>query len=112
MKFGLRYPPEKINKMRTKRLLEAKKIPKERVTALIEIPNDIELLKNELEKIGNVLIPVDGDTSTPDSVVKKFKILDRLFRKAIREKEENPEVVNFLLANLSTDEIQILRENQ
>ena len=109
MNFGLIYPPEKSEKMRTKRYLDSKNIPTQKITALIEIPKGSETLKTDLEEIGNTLIPVAGAAPIPDKTVNKFNILDRLFRKAIREGKKT--VIKFLLTNLSEDEIKLLRED-
>ncbi len=108
MKFGLIYPAEKSEKMRTLRFLKAKNIDHNKITALVEIPENAKALKEGLEKIGNTLIPMEGEIQAPNTIVQKYHILNRLFTQAIREDKKS--VINFLLSNLTNEEIELLRE--
>ena len=104
MRVGIVYPQERYNKVKTLRLLRKNDVNLDKITALVDIPDN---LVDMLEGLGNRVLPI-GEKGASDDYVKGFEILNRVFLKAIKEK--NKDVMNFLRQNISKEETKLLEE--
>ena len=106
MRVGIAYPEEKYNKVKTLRLLRKNNVDMDKITALIDIPDN---LVDMLEGLGNKILPIEEE-GISDNYMKGFEILNRVFLKAIEE--ENKAVMEFLRKNMTEEEIKLLGRYQ
>lgn len=105
MKIAVKYPENKVLKNKTRRLLQRNGIDFEKVTLIADI-NDKSLLM-ELEGFGNEVIEIKN-SETKSGKVKGFEILNRVFLKAIDEK--NRSIMLFLRDNITKEDRELLKE--
>ena len=104
MRVGIVYPQEKYNKVKTLRLLRKNKVDMDKITGLVDVPDN---LVDMLEGLGNKILPIEEKVAS-DDYMKGFEILNRVFLKAIED--ENKVVMDFLRKNMTDEEIKLLGE--
>jgi len=110
MRVAIHYPNEKSKKVKTLRFLRKNNIELNKITAIIDTAED---LIPKLKEFGNKLIELEykngkySSESVELKYKKGFEILNRIFLKAIGEK--NRAVVEFLRKNLTKEEIEFLK---
>lgn len=110
MRYKLTYNMDKTLKIKTLRYLRSLNLNFERTTFIVDIPEEVSIKDMKIQKgsiieklvtkLENTLEPLNDDTNNGYTI--GFSILNRLFLKAIAEK--NPEIIKFIRKLLTKKE--------